>query len=691
MFAFDPTDKHFSNSHLDEPFAPVAPIPAFDELTIEEEDGLLHDDLGISDTTEAIRESSSHSSPRVRPSSMLSAEPMEPTLSGHGTPPIDIVMTPSMARSRSRARSEHEDHALAEATPRPLPKPARKKKRGPKKGAVAALSTVRGFTPVTSGDDDSDFDFSSEGFRRRRDLSVQRSSSIVRKDLSLDRSGRSSIGSALGMYILWEEKTPSRPSLNLLHTFPSKSLLIPFRAVSTFGFSQRGNADSEINIAEVRSSSPSSGVSALTRQLDALECDSSPSKTPLPRNKSKLGSETASSASVTSGTSGDEDTPETTSYEVPLEHDFISSDITQKDKGDARPDNLLDDGIVRKMQATDFDPLRCLGKGTYGTVLLVKQACTGKLYAQKQFRKASLTVRKQLVEQTKTERSILESINRHAFVVKLYYAFQDHEKLYLILEYAQGGELFEHLRTERMFPEETAAFYMAEMVLALEHLHHTVGVVYRDLKPENCLLDSEGHLLLTDFGLSKEAVDGEHRCRSMTGTVEYMAPEVIQMQSYGTAVDWWSFGILGFDLLTGSSPFRANNDMRIREKIVKAKLILPYFLSPDAKDLLTRLLRKEPKKRLGACMPKDMQTIKSHRFFRKVEWAKLERREIEAPIKPLITDPELAENFSSEFTDLAVSPVLPGPLGGTKGEQDPFGGFSFVGSRSLLECGNGFF
>ena len=639
MFAFDATDRHFSNPHLDEPFAPVALTPALDAGRVKKRDGLQHVQLEMDDAVEAEGGESNHSSPRIPPRSMLASEPIEPTLSRHGTPPIDIVKTPSVVRSQSRVRREYEESIPAEATPRPLPKPARKKKRGPKKGAVAALTTVRGFTPATSGDDDSDFDLSSQGFRRRRDLSVQRSSSVVRKDLSIDRSGRPSIGNAL----------------------------------------------------EVRASSPSSGISALTRQLDALECNGSPGKGSLLQTRSKLSSETASSASVTSGTSGDEDTPETTSYEVPLEQDFISPDISRKDKCDARPDSSSSGDVVRKMHATDFDPLRCLGKGTYGTVLLVKQACTGKLYAQKQFRKASLTVRKQLVEQTKTERSILESINCHPFVVKLYYAFQDHEKLYLILEYAQGGELFEHLRTERMFPEDTAAFYMAEMVLALEHLHHTVGVVYRDLKPENILLDSEGHLLLTDFGLSKEAVDGEHRCRSMTGTIEYMAPEVIQMQSYGTAVDWWSFGILGFDLLTGSSPFRANNDMKIKERIVKAKLVLPYFLSPDAKDLLTRLLRKEPKKRLGACMPKDMQSIKGHRFFRKIQWDRLEKREMEPPIKPLITDPELAENFSSEFTDLAVSPVAAGPLSGSKSEHDPFGGFSFVGSRSLLECGNGFF
>ena len=298
-------------------------------------------------------------------------------------------------------------------------------------------------------------------------------------------------------------------------------------------------------------------------------------------------------------------------------------------------------------------------------------------------------MRKHLVEQTKTERVILESINRHPFVVKLFYAFQDHEKLYLILEYAQGGELFERMRTERMFPEETAAFYMAELVLALEHLHKTVGVVYRDLKPENCLLDADGHLLLTDFGLSKVAVDGDYRCRSMTGTMEYMAPEVILQQEYDTAVDWWSFGILGFDLLTGSSPFRANNDMKVKEKILKAKLVLPYFISPDAKDLLTRFLRKESRKRLGSNMPKDMQVIKGHRFFRKIDWKKLDRRELEAPIKPMITNPALAENFSADFTDLALSPVIATPWerASTEKENDPFGGFSFVGSRSLLEAG----
>ncbi|EEP82483.1 serine/threonine-protein kinase psk1 [Uncinocarpus reesii 1704] len=294
----------------------------------------------------------------------------------------------------------------------------------------------------------------------------------------------------------------------------------------------------------------------------------------------------------------------------------------------------------------------------------------------------------------------------------------NHEKLYLILEYAQGGELFTHLAMERMFTEDVAAFYMAELVLALEHLHHNIGVIYRDLKPENCLLDTEGHLLLTDFGLSKVALNGEDRCNSSLGTVEYMAPEVIQGKPYGKACDWWSLGALGFDLLTGSPPFKGNNNARISEKIIKQKLVLPYFLGPDAKDLLTRLLRKEPNKRLGSNMPKDINTIKNHRFFRKIDWKALERRELDPPIRPVVTDPALAENFSADFTTLPLSPVVtskggfrdrlskaeegfsaggptyPRPMESNAAiHDDPFGGFSFVAPSSLLDseynCGRG--
>ncbi|KAL8694682.1 MAG: hypothetical protein Q9218_000693 [Villophora microphyllina] len=463
-----------------------------------------------------------------------------------------------------------------------------------------------------------------------------------------------------------------------------------------------------------RSSSPGPGISALTQQLEALQCNPTSSSRQAQPNTSKLRikkgndctisshstiaslspglSPAASQSSATSESMRDVDDNGTVSYEVALEHDFVSPDIAEKDCATYDLASPMDH-LAHKMTASDFKPLRCLGKGTYGTVLLVKQARSGRLFAQKQFRKASLTVKQQLIEQTKTERAILESINRHPYVVKLFYAFQDQEKLYLILEYAQGGELFTRMLTEGMFPEQTAAFYMAEMVLALDHLHHTVGVVYRDLKPENCLLDADGHLLLTDFGLSKVAVDGDYRCRSMTGTLEYMAPEVIQQRDYGPEIDWWSFAVLGYEMLAGASPFHAQNDAKIQEKIVKAKLVLPFFMSIDAKDLLTRLLRKKPKERLGARMPKDLGLIKGHRFFRNIDWKKLEKRQLEPPFKPVITDPEMAENFGTEFTDLALSPVATYPKRGwgTDSATDPFGGFSFVASRSLLTAHDGFF
>lgn len=455
----------------------------------------------------------------------------------------------------------------------------------------------------------------------------------------------------------------------------------------------------------LRPSSP--GVSSLKLQLDALNLGSRAGSRSVSRTRSKLGSYTPSSAdSTTSDPNGEDDlATDMVSYEIPIDQDFVNPIVNER--ADARSaststmctDQRATSMIARKMTASDFTTLKCLGKGTYGTVHLVKQKATGRLFAQKQFRKASLTVHKKLVEQTKTERSILESVNRHPFIVNLYYAFQDCEKLYLILEYAQGGELFHHLEMEKFFSEDVAAFYMAELILALDHLHNTVGVIYRDLKPENCLLDTEGHLLLTDFGLSKVGVDdpstpGGSRCNSTgVGTIEYMAPEVIKGSDisaigpgYGKACDWWSLGALGHDLMTGSPPFGGNNITKMQQNIMKQKLSLPYYLSPDAKDLLLRLLRKEPGKRLGVKGKADIAIMKKHRFFRKLDWMKLANRELEAPIRPLITNPELAENFDKQFTGMAFSPTEDrsnGPLSST----DPFGGFSFVASNSLLEAG----
>lgn len=372
------------------------------------------------------------------------------------------------------------------------------------------------------------------------------------------------------------------------------------------------------------------------------------------------------------------------SFEVGIEKPFVSSFI---EDAEAQTQSQ------RRMLPSDFDQLKVLGQGTYGKVLLVRERATGRLYAQKQLKKASMIVEEKKIQQTKTEKEILESI-RHPYIVKLFYAMQDQQKLYLILEYAQGGELFHHLATQAMLTEDVVSFYCAEMVLALIHLHVNVGVVYRDLKPENCLLDADGHLVLTDFGLSKVATDDAGQCKTFLGTPEYMAPEVLKGESYDYGVDWWSLGAVCYDLLTGSPPYPGNSYKMILNKIKRAKRPdFPFFVSADAQDIMTRLLRKEPKKRLGY---KDFeQTIKKHRFFRKIDWKKLEVRDpsIIPPIQPLITDPALAENFSDSFTGMVLSPADPEmlntamPIPKEKEEtSQPFKGFSFTASQSFIDC-----
>ena len=340
-----------------------------------------------------------------------------------------------------------------------------------------------------------------------------------------------------------------------------------------------------------------------------------------------------------------------------------------------------------KKGVRDFSFGRILGEGSYSTVYLATDRQTLKEYAIKVLEKRHI-IKERKIKYVNIEKDTLNRLTEHPGIVRLYYTFQDENSLYYVLDLCSGGELLGILKKTGTFDEECTRFFGAQILDAIEYMHSR-GVIHRDLKPENCLLDSQGHLLLTDFGLSKVAVDEESGCKSILGTIEYMAPEIVLGQKYGKAVDWWSLGALAYDLMTGNPPFRGGNHAKIQQNIVKQKLILPYFFGPDAKDLLTRLLNKNPAKRLGANMPKDLHTIKCHRFFKKIDWKKLAARELEPPIKPLITDPELAENFAPEFTDLSLDSMMavgnePFSPASPK-EDDPFTGFSFVAPSSLLE------
>ncbi|XP_044298691.1 ribosomal protein S6 kinase alpha-3 isoform X3 [Varanus komodoensis] len=293
----------------------------------------------------------------------------------------------------------------------------------------------------------------------------------------------------------------------------------------------------------------------------------------------------------------------------------------------------------------------------------------------KVLKKATLKVRDRV--RTKMERDILVEVN-HPFIVKLHYAFQTEGKLYLILDFLRGGDLFTRLSKEVMFTEEDVKFYLAELALALDHLH-SLGIIYRDLKPENILLDEEGHIKLTDFGLSKESIDHEKKAYSFCGTVEYMAPEVVNRRGHTQSADWWSFGVLMFEMLTGTLPFQGKDRKETMTMILKAKLGMPQFLSPEAQSLLRMLFKRNPANRLGAG-PDGVEEIKRHQFFSTIDWNKLYRREINPPFKPATGRPEDTFYFDPEFT--AKTPKDSPGIPPSANAHQLFRGFSFVAIAS---------
>ncbi|XP_057323116.1 ribosomal protein S6 kinase alpha-5-like isoform X1 [Microplitis mediator] len=357
--------------------------------------------------------------------------------------------------------------------------------------------------------------------------------------------------------------------------------------------------------------------------------------------------------------------------------------------------NLADSGGQR-VDMTHFDLLKVLGTGAYGKVFLVRKrtgADLGRLYAMKVLRKASIVQKKKTTEHTKTERQVLEAVRDSPFLVTLHYAFQTDAKLHLILDYVSGGELFTHLYQRDHFSEDHVRIYIGEIILALEHLHK-LGIIYRDIKLENILLDREGHIVLTDFGLSKEFLpherDNNARAYSFCGTIEYMAPEVVQGGSAGhdIAVDWWSVGVLMYELLTGASPFtvegQKNNQQEISNRILTTEPPIPKNLSPVVQNFIERLLVKNPRQRLGGG-PRDAKELKEHSFFRNApppfSWEALEKRQIPPPFVPKIAHELDTSNFADEFTRMvaADSPAVVPP-----NYDKLFRGYSYVAPSILF-------
>ncbi|KAL4624708.1 ribosomal protein S6 kinase alpha-3 isoform X1 [Arapaima gigas] len=375
-----------------------------------------------------------------------------------------------------------------------------------------------------------------------------------------------------------------------------------------------------------------------------------------------------------------QDTPQAADDAVDEDGD---PDILSEDEGSVKEINItqhVKEGS-EKADPRQFELRKVLGQGSFGKVFLVKKITgpdAGQLYAMKVLRKATLKVRDRV--RTKMERDILVEVN-HPFIVKLHYAFQTEGKLYLILDFLRGGDLFTRLSKEVMFTEEDVKFYLAELALALDHLH-SLGIIYRDLKPENILLDEDGHIKLTDFGLSKESIDHENKAYSFCGTVEYMAPEVVNRRGHTHSADWWSYGVLMYEMLTGTLPFQGKDRKDTMTMILKAKLGMPQFLSLEAQSLLRNLFKRNPANRLGAG-PDGVEEIKRHQFFSSIDWNKLFRREIQPPFKPATARPDDTFYFDPEFT--AKTPKDSPGVPPSANAHQLFRGFSFVANSCDVE------
>ena len=329
---------------------------------------------------------------------------------------------------------------------------------------------------------------------------------------------------------------------------------------------------------------------------------------------------------------------------------------------------------VKEVKFEDFKILKVIGRGSYGKVCLVEYIPTHEIYAMKSLQK-DILIEKGQIENTLFEKQLLQSID-YPLLCGLVFCFQNEERIFFIMPFLAGGELFQHLRKFKTFDEEKVRFYGAQIALGLEYLH-SKGIVYRDLKPENILMDDKGYLRLVDFGMSKK-LDDEEKAMSFCGTPDYLAPEVITMEGHDKMADWWSFGILVYEMLIGFPPFFVENIDKMYEMIKSSPVKFPkkINLSDDAKDLIKKLLEKDPKKRLG--YQNGIEEIKNHPFFASIDFNLIEKKEIPAPFTPDLENDTDVSNFDEEFTneEIGMSYIPKRNMQVIKENKDKFKDFS---------------
>ncbi|XP_076277224.1 protein kinase C iota type isoform X2 [Lasioglossum baleicum] len=363
---------------------------------------------------------------------------------------------------------------------------------------------------------------------------------------------------------------------------------------------------------------------------------------------------------------------------------------------DALNDADNSNDMQRQYSLNDFELIKVIGRGSYAKVLMVELKRTKRIYAMKVIKKALVTDDED-IDWVQTEKHVFETASNHPFLVGLHSCFQTPSRLFFVIEFVRGGDLMFHMQRQRRLPEEHARFYAAEISLALNFLHEK-GIIYRDLKLDNVLLDHEGHVKLTDYGMCKEGVREGDTTSTFCGTPNYIAPEILQGDDYSFSVDWWALGVLLYEMLAGRSPFDVagasenpdqNTEDYLFQVILEKTIRIPRSLSVKAASVLKGFLCKDPVRRLGCGKrPAAFLDIVAHPFFKAIDWEMLEQKQVTPPYKPrLDSDRDLA-NFPPEFTDEPVHLTPDDPRVIDKIDQSEFEGFEYVNPllMSLEDC-----